>query len=57
MAYLIGKLDKKPTILAFGQFDHLVILKKSIWTCSTWLVVFFIDHKRVYLIGQIEQNK
>jgi hypothetical protein len=39
--YLIGKLNKKPIILTFGQFDHLVILNKSIWTCPTWLMVFF----------------
>jgi hypothetical protein len=28
--YLIGKLDKKLFILTFGQFDHLVIVNKSI---------------------------
>jgi hypothetical protein len=30
MVYLIGKLDQKPILLTFGQFDHLVILAKSI---------------------------
>jgi hypothetical protein len=54
---LIGKLDKKLVILIFGQFDHLVRLEKLIWTCPTWLVVFFTDHKMVFLIGQIKQNK
>jgi hypothetical protein len=28
--YLTGKLNKKPIILTFGQFDHLVILDKLI---------------------------
>jgi hypothetical protein len=49
--YLIGKLNKKPIILTFGQFDHLVILNKSIWTCPTWLMVFFINHKMVFWIS------
>jgi hypothetical protein len=30
MVYLIGKLNQEPIILTFGQFDHLVILDKSI---------------------------
>ncbi len=30
MIYLIEKLNKKLIILTFGQFDHLVILNKSI---------------------------
>jgi hypothetical protein len=53
MVYLIGKLDQKPIILTFGQFDHLVILDKSIWTYPTWLVIFLTNHKMVFLISQI----
>jgi hypothetical protein len=30
MVYLIEKQDKKSIILTFGQFDHLVMLDKSI---------------------------
>jgi hypothetical protein len=30
MVYLIEKLNQKPIILTFSQFDHLVILDKSI---------------------------
>jgi hypothetical protein len=30
MVYLIGEVNKKSIILTFGQFDHLVILDKSI---------------------------
>ncbi len=30
IVYLIGKLDQKPIILTFNQFDHLVTLDKSI---------------------------
>lgn len=30
MVYFIEKLNQKPTILTFDQFDHLVILIKSI---------------------------
>jgi hypothetical protein len=30
MIYLIGKLNKIPNILTFGQFDHLAILDKLI---------------------------
>jgi hypothetical protein len=56
MVYLIGKLNKKPIILTFGQFDHLVILNKSIWACPTSLVVFFINHKMVFLINEIAQK-
>jgi hypothetical protein len=53
MVNLTRKLNKKPIILTFGQFDHLVRLDKSIWTCPTWLVVFLINQ-----IGQkIEQPK
>jgi len=56
MVYLIGKLNKKLIILTFGQFDHLVILNKSIWTCPTSLVVFFINHKMVFLLNEIAQK-
>jgi hypothetical protein len=28
--YLIKKLNKKPIILTFGQFDHLIIMDKLI---------------------------
>jgi hypothetical protein len=56
MVYLIGKLNKKPIILTFGQFNHLVILGKSIWTCPTWLMVFFTNHKIVFLSSQIRQK-
>jgi len=38
MVYLTIKLDKKPIILTYGQFDHFIwILDKWIWTCPTWL--------------------
>jgi hypothetical protein len=30
MIYLIGKLNQELVILTFGQFDHLVMLDKSI---------------------------
>jgi hypothetical protein len=30
MVYLVEKLNQKPVILTFGQFDHLVIQDKSI---------------------------
>jgi hypothetical protein len=30
IVYLIGEVNKKSIILTFGQFDHLVILDKSI---------------------------
>jgi hypothetical protein len=40
MVYLTKKLDKKLVILTFDQFDHLIILDKSIWTCPIWLVFF-----------------
>jgi hypothetical protein len=56
MVYLIGKLNQKPVILTFGLFDHLIILDKLIWTCPTWLVVFFINHKTVFLTSQIKQK-
>jgi hypothetical protein len=49
MVYLIGKLDQKLVILTFGQFNHLIILNKLIWTCPTWFVIFFIDHKMVFM--------
>jgi hypothetical protein len=54
MIYLIKKLDKKLVILRFGQFDHLIILHKLIWTYPTWLMVFFINHKIVFLTNQIK---
>ncbi len=47
--YLIGKLNQKPVILTFGQFDHLVILDKLIWTHPIWLMVFLTHHKMVFL--------
>jgi hypothetical protein len=56
MVYLIGKLNQKPIILIVGQFDHLIILDKLIKTCSTWLVIFLIDHKMVFMTNQIEQK-
>jgi hypothetical protein len=56
MVYLIGKLNKKPIILTFGQCDHLIILDKSIWTCPIWLMVFLIDHKMIFLTSQIDKN-
>jgi len=46
--YLIEKLDKKSFILTFGQFDHLVLLNKSIWTCSIWLMVCLTNHKMIF---------
>jgi hypothetical protein len=56
MVYLTRKLDQKPIILTIGQFDHLVILDKSIWAHPTWLVVFLTKHKMVFLTSQIEQK-
>jgi hypothetical protein len=56
MVYLIGKLDKKLVILTYGLFDHLMTLDKSIWTHPTWLVVFFNNHKMVFLFSQIGQK-
>jgi hypothetical protein len=53
--YLTRKLNQKPVILTFGQFDHLIIFGKSIWTHPIWLMVFFIDHKMVFSTSQIEQ--
>ncbi len=49
-------LDLKKTKPRTGQFDHLIILNKSIWTCPTWLVVCWIDHKMVFLTSQIGQK-
>jgi hypothetical protein len=57
MVYLIGKLNQKLVILTFGQFDNLVILVKSIWTCPIWLIVFLTNHKMIFLIGQIGYKK
>jgi len=54
--YLIGKLNQKSVILAFGQFDHLIILDKLIWTRPTWLMVFLTNHKMVFLTNQIRQK-
>jgi hypothetical protein len=56
MVYFIRKLDQKLVILTFGQFDNLVILYKSIWTCPIWLMVFLTNHKMVFLISQIGQK-
>jgi hypothetical protein len=56
MVYLIGKLNKKLIILTFDQFDHLIILDKSIWTCPTWLMFLLIDHKMVFFTSQIGQK-
>jgi hypothetical protein len=57
MIYLtFKKLNQKLIILTFGQFDHLVILNYSIWTHPTWLVVFWTDHKMVFLTSQIGQK-
>jgi hypothetical protein len=53
-SWLIRTLDQKPIVLTFGQFDHLIILDKSIWTHSIWLVVYFIDHKILKKIGTIK---
>ncbi len=56
MVYLIGQVNQKLVILTFGQFDHIIILDKSIWTCLTWLVIFFTNHKMVFLTNQIKQK-
>jgi hypothetical protein len=56
MVNLIRKLNQELVILTFGQSDHLIILDKSIWTHPTWLVVFFTNHKMVFLISQIKQK-
>jgi hypothetical protein len=39
----------------FGQFDHLVILNKSIWTCPTWLMVFLTNHKMVFWLVKLNK--
>jgi hypothetical protein len=52
MIYLIEKLNKKLIILTFGQFDHLVILNKSIWTRPTWLMVFWLVKQVKQKLGQ-----
>jgi hypothetical protein len=54
MVYLIRKLNKRPIILIVGQFNHLVILDKLIRARSIWLVIFFTDHKMVFMTNQIE---
>jgi hypothetical protein len=36
---LTGKLNQELVILTFSQFDHLVTLHKSTWTCPTWLTI------------------
>jgi hypothetical protein len=56
MIYLTRKLDQELVILTFDQFDHLVILNKLIWTCPTWLVASFTNHKMVFFISQIGQK-
>jgi hypothetical protein len=56
VVYLTGKLDQKLIILTFDQFDHLIILDKSIWTCPTWLMFLLTDHKMVFLTSQIGQK-
>jgi hypothetical protein len=56
MIYFIRKLDQKLVILTFGQFDHLVVVDKSIWTCPTWLLVFLTNHKMVFFTSQIGQK-
>jgi hypothetical protein len=57
MVYLIRKLDQKLVILTFGKFDHLFIFDKLIWTCPTWLMIFFTNHKMVFWTSQIGQPK
>jgi len=54
--YSTRKLNQKPFILTFGQLDHLIVLDKLIWTHPTWLMVFLIDHKMVFLTNQIGQK-
>jgi len=56
MIHLIKKLNQKLVILTFGWFDHLVILDKSIWTCSTWPLIFLTNHKMVFLTSLIVQK-
>jgi len=56
MVYFIRKLNQELVILTSSQFDHLTILHKSIWTCPTWLVVFFTDHKMIFFTSQIGQK-
>jgi hypothetical protein len=55
-SWLTRTLDQKPIILTFGQFDHLIILNKSIWTHLIWLVVFFIDHKWSFWLVKLNKN-
>jgi len=57
MVYLIGKWDQKSIILKFGQFNHLIILDKLIWTCPTWLVVFFTDHQMIIWFVKLDKKK
>jgi hypothetical protein len=52
----LEKLNQIPIILTFGQFDHLVILDKSIWTHPTWLVVFFTYHKMFFLLIKLDKK-
>jgi len=56
MVYFIRKLNKKPIILTFGQFDYLVILDKLIWKCPTWLMVFLTNHKMVIWLIKSDKN-
>jgi hypothetical protein len=56
IVYLTRKLNQKPIILTFGQFDHLVKLDKLIWTHPTWLMVFLTNHKMIFLTSQIGQK-
>jgi hypothetical protein len=51
MVYLIGKLDKKPIILAFGYTKQVNL------NMFNSIGGFFIDRKMVYLIGRIKINK
>jgi hypothetical protein len=57
MVYFIGELNQKPIILTFDEFDRLILLNKSIWTHSTWLVIFLTNHKMVFLTSQIGPKK
>jgi hypothetical protein len=55
-SWFIWKLNQELVILTFDQFDHLVILKKPIRTCLTWVVIFLTNHKMIFLTNQIRQK-
>ncbi len=53
---MIGKLNKKSFILTFGQFWPLGHTGQVNLTTSNLTSGFFIEHKMVFLIGQLGQK-